>query len=153
MVLAEKKQYSAIQPESNLSPVARAGTAARRRPLYALMILAGFALCMLYTYQTTRIISLGYQAENVQGDISSLQTANNRMELEIAQLQAPIRVEQIARNKLGMTDPDNFLVASAATEELSPEPQAVSQVPKSTWSSRLLALLPRFTGRAEASTR
>jgi cell division protein FtsL len=122
-----------------------------------LVVLAGFALAMLYTYQTTRIISLGYQADTMQSSVSDMQSENNQLELEVAELQTPERVEQIATTKLGMQEPQDFIIASFSPEQVSPqEPQAKAKAPASSWTgahlwARLLAAIPRFVGRAEAS--
>jgi cell division protein FtsL len=117
-----------------------------------LAVLAGFTLVMLYTYQTTRIITLGYQAEKMQSGINDLQSENNQMELEIAKLQTPERVEQIATTKLGMQEPQDFMVVSYSPDQVSSqEPQSKTETPSSSWSTRLLAAIPKFIGRAEAS--
>lgn len=165
MVLAETKQRLNVQYASMIhasypgpaAMAARAEAAAGKRFLLSVVILVGLALCLLYTYQVSRFIALGAQAEKVRSSIADLQTENRRMELEAAKLQAPDRVEQVAVNKLGMTEPADFLVAASTSGQTTGQPQQEAQTsspsPGSTWSSRLLALLPRLTGQAEASTR
>ncbi|MGD0152662.1 MAG: cell division protein FtsL [Thermacetogeniaceae bacterium] len=119
-----------------------------------LVVLAGFALCMLYTYQTTRIIALGYQTDNLQNSVNELQGENKQLGLKIAELQAPERVQQIATTKLGMKEPQEFMIAFSSPEQLSSQKTQVQAVsPKNSWSGRLLAVIPRFIGQAEASPR
>jgi len=150
LVVAEQRRLP-IESDLKPEPAAGANVAVRKCAVLTLVVLAGFALAMLYTYQTTRIISLGYQADKMQSSISDLQSQNNQMELEVAELQTPERVEQIATTKLGMQDPQDFMVASFSPGQVSPqEPQAKAKAPSS-WSARLLAVIPKFVGRAEAS--
>jgi cell division protein FtsL len=131
---------------------AKSQAAVRKCAVSTLVVLAGFALCMLYTYQVTRIIAMGYQADNIQNSVSELQQENSQLDLEAAELQTPERVEQIATTKLGMQQPQDFMVASCSIGQVSPqEPQAQAPSTASSWSARLLAAIPRFVGRAEAS--
>ncbi len=153
MVVAEQRLLP-IESEIRPRPATGANPSVRKCAVLTLAILAGFVLVMLYTYQTTRIITLGYQAEKLQSGISDLQTENNQMELEIAKLQTPERVEQIATTKLGMQEPQDFMVVSFSPGQVSSqEPQPETKAPSSSWSTRLLAAMPKFIGRAEASPR
>lgn len=154
MVVAEQKYLPTVESELRPKPVAEANIAVKKCTLLTLVVLAGFALCMLYTYQATRVIALGYQADKLQNSVNKLQGENRQLGLKIAELQAPERVEQIATTKLGMQEPQDFLIASCSPEQLLPQSSQVQAAPpKGSWNSRLLAAIPRFMGRAEASPR
>jgi len=149
---AVRRGAAALKPVVKPKPAAGANLAVRKCALLTLIILAGFVLVMLYTFQATRIIALGYQADNMQKSVSNLQTENNQMELEVAELQTPERVEQIATTKLGMQEPHDFLIASFSPGQgSSQEPQTEDKSQANSWSKRLLAAIPRFVGRAEAA--
>ena len=157
MVTAEQRSLpieSGQQPKSSRqvwSPT-RSDAAAKKCVAAAMVVLAGFVLCMLYTYQVSRIITMGYQSDNVQNSVAELQRENGQLELEAAELQTPERVEQIATTKLGMQQPQDFMVASSFTGQVSLQsPQSQTPSTTSSWSARLLAAIPRFVGRAEAS--
>ncbi len=156
MVVAEQRR---LPIESDWKPKTAAGAnaAVRKCTVLTLVVLAVFALVMLYTYQTTRIISLGYQADNMQSSVTDLQSRNNQLELEVAELQTPGRVEQIATTKLGMQEPQDFMIVSFSPGQVSSqEAQAKTQAPAGSWAGarlweRMLAAIPGFVGRAEAS--
>jgi len=151
LVVAEQRSLP-IESEIRPRPATGANPAVRKCAVLTLAVLAGFALVMLYTYQTTRIITLGYQTEQVQSGISDLQNKNNQMELEIAELQTPERVAQIATTKLGMQEPQDFMVVSFSSGQTpSQESQSETSAAPGSWSARLLAAIPKFIGRAEAS--
>jgi cell division protein FtsL len=77
-----------------------------KRKLYfkTAVILFGYALLLVFL--CIKSATLGYQIENLQNEISDLETANNRIEYQIAEKSALSRVEQIAAAQLGMVKPD-----------------------------------------------
>ena len=128
--------------------------AVKKCTILTLAILAGLALCMLYTFQVARVVDLGYQAESMQNSVSELQKENSQLELQAAELQTPERVAQIATTKLGMQEPQDIMVASFTPVQVSDqEPQTQAKAPSlaSSWGTKLLAAIPGFVGRAEAS--
>lgn len=173
MVIAEQKYLPTIETEPGQKPTrsrmpgtgaapgthwmgqqSKAKVAVIKCTLLTLAVIAGFAICLFYTYQATRIIALGYQIDKATSSVSQLQHENNQLELKIAELQAPERVEQIATAKLGMKEPQEFMIVSYSQDQLSSQkPQVQAASSKSSWSSRLLAAIPRFMGQAEASPR
>lgn len=162
MVVAEQQRLPAEskpRPGSGRARRAPSGPAvadaiAAKRTLLTLTVVAVFALCMLYIYQTTRVIALNYQADKARSGISELQRQNAQLELKIAELQAPERVQKIATTKLGMKEPQNFMIASYSSEQLAPQSTQVEAAsPADSWSRRLLAAIPKYIGLAEASPR
>ncbi|MDH7576409.1 MAG: cell division protein FtsL [Bacillota bacterium] len=121
----------------------------------AALILAFFGFGLFYTYKHTRVIALGYEIERVKQNIATLQRDNKRLELEIARLQAPERVEKIARTKLGMEEPKNILLASLTPEQkrTGGTVQVAAQEQEKGWKKTILLAAYHFVGRAEASPR
>ena len=138
---------------SSSGHTARANAAVKKCTLLTLVTIAGLAFCMLYTCQVARVVLLGYQAETMQNSIAELQTENSQLELQAAELQTPERIAQIATTKLGMQEPQDIMVASFSPVQGSDQsPQAKAPTPASSWGTRLLAAIPKFVGRAEASS-
>jgi cell division protein FtsL len=159
--------------ETAIRPGTSAHTkAVKKFAVLIMIVLAGFALCMLYTYQATRTITMGYQIDNLQSGIAKLQATNGQLQLQVAELQAPERIEQVATTKLGMQEPQDFLVEASTAGQVSGQESRSSGLsqggsnapaladgagavpgghPASSWSARLLAAIPKFVGRAEAA--
>ncbi len=157
MVLAEKKSMPRdCEPKPKVRPQAKPGLKYLQG---AALILALFIFGLFYTYKHTEIIALGYEIESVKQNIATLQGENKRLELEIARLQTPERVEKIARTKLGMEEPEKILLA-ALPPEANPEPnrtgetsRVAAQDQEKGWKKTLFLAAHHFIGRAEASPR
>jgi cell division protein FtsL len=67
-------------------------------------ILFGYALLLVFLCIKSSI--LGYQIEQMGKDVQDLETANQRLEYQIAQKSSLDRVERIAVANLGMCKPD-----------------------------------------------
>jgi cell division protein FtsL len=74
----------------------------------ALLVVGGLAVVGLRVQQ----VRLAYQLEGLHRDRADLQTAIRQLEVEVATLQAPGRVEQRAR-QIGMVVPDREQVRLA----------------------------------------
>ena len=68
------------------------------------IVVFGYALILVYLCMSSS--SLGYKIEKLEKDIQNLETANNRMEYQIAQKSSLDRVAQVAVTDLGMYKPD-----------------------------------------------
>jgi cell division protein FtsL len=79
----------------------------RMRSLYRTVALGGIiAVCfMLYIYQHFRCIDLSYQLEDLKGRQEQVHAFNSELKLEIATLRDPHRIDVIARQQLGLTQP------------------------------------------------
>jgi len=67
---------------------------------------AGIALCcMLYIFQHFRCIDLSFQLEDMKQKQAQAAALNSELKLNIATLSRPSRIDQIARLKLGLTQP------------------------------------------------
>ena len=146
--------------ESNLTyrAPAKVKTRAKKCATLILGIVAVLSLSMLYTYQTTRIMAIGYQIEKVQYNISALRCANDQLELQVSELQTPERVEQIATTRLGMQQPQIFTVVPFSSRTVPAQnTQVATAAPPSQGTvaplrSWLTAAIPRLVNQAEAST-
>lgn len=157
MVLAENRQsFKHPRLRTKTRPVLRSRTKLNAVTCLKIVgiILFGFAFGLFYTYKHSQVAAIGYRIESTKQNIAVLQRENRRLELMVAELQRPERVEEIARSKLGMEKPVDILLAA-----IPPEPDAISgnkaaQTEKNraqadAWSR----IAERLIGRAEASPR
>lgn len=116
MVIAEKsyEYLSANAPSQHAKTKKRQKACLHFKMVVLTLVL--FTVGLLYTYQHNRVIYLGYRINAAKQRIAALQTDNKKLELKIAGLQSPERVERIAREKLGMKEPDKVLLASIASK-------------------------------------
>lgn len=80
-----------------------------------------FVLGLLLASQAATITNKGYEVVQLKKEISSLKTANERLKLEIAQMDSLERIEAIALADLGMEKPsinDYLLLPLAEQEEI-----------------------------------
>jgi cell division protein FtsL len=61
--------------------------------------------CMLYIFQHFRCIDLSFQLEDLKQKQVQAAALNSELKLNIATLSRPSRIDQIARLKLGLTQP------------------------------------------------
>ena len=72
------------------------------------------AACLLsYAWQHFECIQVRYQIERLQAERAKSSELNQQLQLEVATLRAPMRVDSIARNQLGLTVPVPGQVAPA----------------------------------------
>ena len=61
--------------------------------------------CMLYVFQHFRCIDLSFQLEDLKQKQAQAAALNSELRLNIATLSRPDRIDQIARVRLGLTQP------------------------------------------------
>ena len=61
--------------------------------------------CMLYVFQHFRCIDLSFQLEDLKQKQTQAAALNSELRLNIATLSRPDRIDQIARVRLGLTQP------------------------------------------------
>ena len=61
--------------------------------------------CMFYIFQHFRCIDLSFQLEELKQKQAQAAALNSELKLNIAALSRPSRIDQIARLKLGLTQP------------------------------------------------
>jgi cell division protein FtsL len=75
---------------------------------------AALASCTLfYAWQHFESIQLRYELEQLDSQQSQAVQLNQQLQLEVATLRSPMRVDSIARNQLGLTVPVPAQVAPA----------------------------------------
>lgn len=85
---------------------------AKMRNLYKTSLLGGLvALCfMMYIYQHFRCIDLSFQLEALRSQQTDASALNSTFKLEIARLRDPMRIETIAKRRLGFSEPQAIQV-------------------------------------------
>jgi hypothetical protein len=80
---------------------------AKMRSLWRSVALGGLvaAFFMLYIFQHFRCIDLSFQLEDLKGQQMKATALNSELKLEIAGLRNPMRIDVIARRRLGLTEP------------------------------------------------
>lgn len=78
----------------------------RHLPIIAPIVMTAF----IYTWQHTRMNIVGLPIEDLRVKKKELAKQNDSIRLRIEQLQAPARIESIARKKLGMISPEKWQV-------------------------------------------
>ena len=80
---------------------------AKMRNLWRTLGLGGLvaAFFMLYIFQHFRCIDLSFQLEDLKAQEMKASALNSELKLEIAGLRNPMRIDVIARRRLGLTQP------------------------------------------------
>ena len=93
--------------------------------LYGIAALVAFLLIMMVmnAYST----KLGYEVVKTQQAVVQLTKDNDALDVEVASLKSPVRIQQIAEQQLGMVLPDSFVYStkSAVTERNVQEKQQI----------------------------
>ena len=58
-----------------------------------------------YIYQTWQIVSLGYERDRLQAELDELIMVNQHLRLQKAIASSPQRIEQLAKESIGMVEP------------------------------------------------
>lgn len=80
---------------------------ARMRNLWRMVALGSLvaAFFMLYIFQHFRCIDLSFQLEDLKAQQMKAGALNSELKLDIAGLRDPMRIDVIARRRLGLTEP------------------------------------------------
>ncbi|HBT47531.1 MAG TPA: hypothetical protein DEA73_06600 [Peptococcaceae bacterium] len=105
IVEAKEKFYLPPEPTAPATRAGRKKVRGRGRLLAVLLVLAAFGLGLLWTYQSISLVLKGYELNRLKAEISTLQQANERLQLEVARLKSPEHVAQVATTRLGMVKP------------------------------------------------
>jgi cell division protein FtsL len=90
------------------SRIVKADDPKRRREMKIFTITMSilFALVMVYVWQHFLAIEIGYQVETQKQQVAGMQEQNRQLRLTEAQLSNPVRIDQIAREQLGLNAPE-----------------------------------------------
>src|SRR5262249_43524977 len=89
-------------------PNVAAATTADARALVIWLVLAVtscVAIGLVYVWLRLKVMDLGYQISATRQLIERLRQEGHELDVEVARLAAPDRLEQAARGRLGMTRP------------------------------------------------
>jgi cell division protein FtsB len=103
---AAKAEFFTVKKIDN-SRLVRNIDPARMRNLWRAVALGSVvaAFFTLYIYQHFRCIDLSFQLEALKADEMKATALNSELKLEIAGLRNPMRIDVIARRRLGLTEP------------------------------------------------
>ncbi len=75
------------------------------------------AMAMVLTIQSSLIVKAGYEVVQTKSEILKLEKENELLQLDIAKMKSPQRIQTIATKDLGMVAPQNVYHASAASQK------------------------------------
>lgn len=94
-------------PQPKRDPVARPQPERRLKKIKMFLILtACFLLSLAVVAQYSSLVILNYRLSSSRAELAELKEISRALEVEIAGLSSIGRIEQIARNELGMVDPE-----------------------------------------------
>lgn len=73
-------------------------------------------LSIFYIWSRAQIVHTGYEINLLKGKQRGLVEENKRLRLEMATLGSPLRIEQVAREKLGMQSVQSAQVKNISTQ-------------------------------------
>ena len=81
--------------------------------VYGIAALVAFLLIMMVmnAYST----KLGYEVVKTQQTVVQLAKDNDTLDVEVASLKSPVRIQKIAEEQLGMVLPDSFVYSTKST--------------------------------------
>src|ERR1035437_3966504 len=95
------------------------------RKLYIKSACIVFGYALLLVFLCMKSATLGYQIEKLDLDVQNIETANQRLDYQIAEKSSLASVEQVATVQLGMYKPDS---KSTLAMEVKTEPVKVAAV-------------------------
>ncbi|NLY52058.1 MAG: septum formation initiator family protein [Firmicutes bacterium] len=169
MVLATKRQEAWEEVWADVSytqepvPVPRRRRRLRLHPMILLSIMAVLVvtLTVIGISQKVKVIELEYSLQSLEAQLEEVRREGQQLQLKVEQLQSLTHIEQIARSRLGMVEPQEAEVLvlvdwdSWSDTQLAAEPESSSTLVrggKRLWTALVNWLGPRFpgTGAAEA---
>jgi len=100
----------------------------RVREMLLAVLLSGLMLLplLLYVWQSSEWIRSGYQIERLKSQRDHLVEVNQQLRLEKASLENLVRIEQVATDQLGLSEPPNGTVVLVDLNHLEPARQPLS---------------------------
>lgn len=81
--------------------------------IQGIAILVGFLMIMIAMNAYTT--KLGYEVVKTQQTVVQLAKDNDTLDVEVASLKSPVRIQKIAEEQLGMVLPDSFVYSTKST--------------------------------------
>jgi len=103
----------------------------RRKPVcvFSAVVLIIVGASLGRVWQEVKLISMGYELRRLSLQESELAKSNARYKVEVAKLEAPDRLEAIARKQLGMVRPQSWQLVSIRMENPVPPPKPDEEPP------------------------
>ncbi len=95
----ERAHHHDIYPQQRKTP--------NHKLQYICRLIAVALLFFLLLYRFCIITECQYKVEKLQSEIEEINMQNERLKVEIANLKSVARIEDIAKNKLNMKEPDS----------------------------------------------
>ncbi|MBS4913746.1 MAG: cell division protein FtsL [Veillonella sp.] len=116
----------ALEPQGKLYIPTQAGQVRRTgalrsahisRELRSVIMLLALIMGFMFIYEYLEHVKIdaGYRLVAMQQDMKRLSRENDELNLSVAELRSPTRIQQIAQDKLGMVLPDAFVFNSKGT--------------------------------------
>lgn len=84
-----------------------------RQIIQGIAFLVGFLMIMMAMNAYTT--KLGYEVVKTQQTVVQLAKDNDTLDVEVASLKSPVRIQKIAEEQLGMVLPDSFVYSTKST--------------------------------------
>ena len=84
-----------------------------RQIIQGIAILVGFLMIMMAMNAYTT--KLGYEVVKTQQTVVQVAKDNDTLDVEVASLKSPVRIQKIAEEQLGMVLPDSFVYSTKST--------------------------------------
>ena len=84
-----------------------------RQIIQGIAILVGFLMIMMAMNAYTT--KLGYEVVKTQQTVVQLAKDNDTLDVEVASLKSPVRIQKIAEEQVGMVLPDSFVYSTKST--------------------------------------
>lgn len=96
---------SPVYPSGSPSVRSEPGRRVKKFKLFVVLTLC-FFLSLVVVAQYSSLVILNYRLSSARAELAAIQDASRSLELEVAQLSSIGRIDQIAREELGMVDPE-----------------------------------------------
>ena len=63
------------------------------------------AVALFFVWSRLQVVNLEYGISSLEGRLRNLQQESRQLQLEVASLRNPVRIEQVARTRLGLRLP------------------------------------------------
>lgn len=104
--IAPAKQFAAL-PGRDTGPLTSNQAERKQKKAKLLLILvACFLLSLMVVAQYSSLVIMNYNLGNARTELAQIQDSSRNLELQVAELSSISRIEQIARDELGMVDPE-----------------------------------------------
>lgn len=111
-----------FEKKINNSHLKREVDVGRRRQCYALLPIGAlvFVLLFIFAFQHFECVQYGYKIASLKSQQESLREWNQKLRLDQAQLTDPMRIDQLAREDLGLAPPEPQQVVRVGGAAIGP---------------------------------